>query len=51
MKGSSEMADDSRQGIAAQLAALVADLRRDSQGVDTELSKLIDSAGRNVPGA
>ena len=45
------MADDSRQGVAAQLAALVADLRRDSQGVDTELRKLIDSAGRNVPGA
>ena len=51
MKGSSDKADASRQGIAAQLAALVADLRRDNQDVDTELSKLIESAGRNVPGA
>jgi GAF domain-containing protein len=51
MRVSSDIADDTRQGVAAQLAARVADLRRHSKGVDTELSKLIDSADRNVPGA
>jgi GAF domain-containing protein len=51
MRGSPDTADDSRQGVAAQLAALVGDLRRGNQGLDTALSKLIDSAGRNVPGA
>lgn len=45
------MADGSRNGVAAELAVLVADLRRGHQRIDTGLSGLVDSAGRNVPGA
>jgi GAF domain-containing protein len=45
------MSDESHHAVAAQLAGLVADLRRDGQGLDTDLSKIVESAGRNVPGA
>lgn len=45
------MVDDTRHAIAAQLTALVADLQRNSRGINSGLGELIDSAGRHVPGA
>ncbi|HEX5256333.1 MAG TPA: GAF and ANTAR domain-containing protein [Mycobacterium sp.] len=45
------MTTDTPPALAAQLAALVADLHRHDAGMTVELNKLIDSAGRNVPGA
>lgn len=45
------MVDDTRRAITAQLAALVAELQRNTPGINAGLGDLIDNAGRHVPGA
>jgi transcriptional regulator with GAF, ATPase, and Fis domain len=49
--GDVPMSDPKQNPIAAQLAALVADVQRRSMSIEDGLAELVDSASRHVPGS